>query len=119
MEERRSSQRFSVALDAHLSLVDHTDPKMQCSVVELNMLGVGIRLHVRKHVEFGQKLLLSIPLPEKNEPLNATVTVRWKKRLSGGEGYQHMIGGDLAISDPRSLKMLFDHLQPQNMPKDA
>ena len=72
----RVLKRHKTRLDAHI-LEDGTSKWVKCTVVNISLKGVGLEFYTQDEIKAGSTILLSIIIPEEEEPLMKKGELKW------------------------------------------
>ena len=72
----RVLKRRQTRLDAHI-LEDGTSKWVKCTVVNISLKGVGLEFYTQDEIKAGSTILLSIIIPEEEEPLMKKGELKW------------------------------------------
>jgi hypothetical protein len=105
--ENRKHLRFSLPLPAECHYKAGEKPQ-ECRLVDVSEEGVGFELDTHVDMRYGQKVLLSIFLPERKTPVSAIVKLQWVKIPHEGPLKQRL-GSLLLFIDPKDKAQLLEH----------
>ncbi len=88
MEDGRSFIRFFSQLKARYIAEDKEKDWEECTIINVNRKGMGVKFHTREKIHVGSTILFEISVPTEFEPVNATGILKW---INEGENY--FVGG--------------------------
>ncbi|MCK4994270.1 MAG: PilZ domain-containing protein [Candidatus Omnitrophica bacterium] len=110
MQERRSSRRYPVLLEARVTIVG-TQQSYEGKVTDIGF--TGVRFVCNEKIEKDQKLELILSIEEQDITLKAVVV--WAAKLEDLEGIQHgmQVVGVAFVGDSKKLEKFFKNIQGQ------
>jgi hypothetical protein len=88
MEDGRGFIRFFSQLKGRYVLEDKEGDWEECTIINANRKGMGIKFHTREVINIGATIYLEIFVSTEFEPLNVTGILKWIK-----EGENNFVGG--------------------------
>ena len=88
MEDGRGFIRFFSQLKGRYVLEDREGAWEECTIINANRKGMGIKFHTRERINEGSTIHLEIFVSTELEPLNAKGILKW---INEGENY--FVGG--------------------------
>ncbi len=88
MEDGRGFIRFFSQLKARYFAEDKEKDWKECTIINVNRKGMGVKFHTRERINEGSTILFEISVPSELEPVQATGILKW---INEGENY--FVGG--------------------------
>ena len=88
MEDGRGFIRFFSQLKARYIIEDKEKDWKECTIINVNRKGMGVKFNTRERINEGSTILFEISVPSELEPVKATGILKW---INEGENY--FVGG--------------------------
>jgi hypothetical protein len=108
--ENRKYLRFplSLAAECHYNTCKTVEKAKECTIIDVCEQGLGFEMDTHAGIYHGQKVLLSIVLPDKKLPVNAIVQLQWAKIPCEG-ALKRRVGSRLLFIDPKEKAHLLQY----------
>jgi hypothetical protein len=106
--EQRQYIRYPLGLEA-TAVVGNKAPIQRCLVHTISHSGASMNLLVREEIVAGQNIMLGIAFPERKQPVNIIVKLKWVDMLQGDDEFNAAAGGVIVFVKDEERKMLLDY----------
>ena len=88
MEDGRGFIRFFSQLKARYITEDIEKDWKECTIINVNRKGMGVKFNTRERINEGSTILFEISVPSELEPVQASGILKWIN-----EGANYFVGG--------------------------
>jgi hypothetical protein len=88
MEDGRGFIRFFSQLKARYITEDKEKDWKECTIINVNRKGMGVKFNTRERINEGSTILFEISVPSELEPVQASGILKWIN-----EGANYFVGG--------------------------
>lgn len=108
MEEKRKFRRFPLGLNARCIGGGNNEGK-ECKVIDISRDGMAIHLYLKEKIDIAPSLVLEIDFPERTEPINSLVKLKWIKKLEDKTEFNFVAGAQLTMIETEDKMILLEY----------